>query len=96
MGNTITPLRKKTNNWGGRGCRMKAIRAEELLDRKISRFNGIKVTNRSSELLAQKYLGEVRGTKHENAIAKIRNESCVDKQKVLKQTTLRYFKWGWR
>jgi len=63
---------------------MKAIRAEELLDRKISRFDGVKAINRSSDYSLREYLGEVRGTKHENAVAKIRNESCVEKQKVLK------------
>ena len=67
---------------------MSAIRAEELLDRKISRFNSVRSKKSSSDYSLRKFLGEVRGAKHENLVQKIRKEPCEKKQKALKQKLL--------
>jgi len=67
---------------------MKAKRAEELLDRKISRFNSVRSKKSSSDYSLRKFLGEVRGAKHENLVQKIRKEPCEKKQKALKQKLL--------
>ena len=63
---------------------MSAIRAEELLDRKISRFNSVRSKKSSSDYSLREFLGEVRGAKHENLVQKIRKEPCEKKQKALK------------
>ena len=67
---------------------MKAIRAEELLERKVSRFNSVRSKKSSSDYSLRKFLGEVRGANHKVLIRKIRKEPCEKKQKALKQRLL--------
>ena len=62
IGNTITRFDEENEQLGGgRGCRMKAIRAEELLDRKISRFNSVRSKTSSSDYSLREFLSEVQG-----------------------------------
>lgn len=63
---------------------MSAIRAEELLDRKISRFNSVRSKTSSSDYSLREFLGEVRGAQHKVLVQQIREESCEKKQKALK------------
>ena len=64
---------------------MTAIRAEELLGRKVSRFNGVRSKRSSSDYSLRQCLGEVRGTKHKALVEKIRNASRKTERDALKK-----------
>jgi hypothetical protein len=63
---------------------MKAIRAEELLDRKISRFDSHFSLQSSSDYSLRQCLGEVRGGEHKDLIEQIRYEQQKQKRDELK------------
>ena len=63
---------------------MTVIRAEELLDRKTSRFDGVISLKRSSDYSLREFLSEVRGAKHVKLVEKIRNEEKKKKRDEFK------------
>ena len=64
---------------------MTAIRAEELLGRMVSRFNGVRSKKSFSNYSLRQCLGEVRGTDHKALVEKIRNASSKTERDALKK-----------
>ena len=64
---------------------MTAIRAEELLGRKVSRFNSVISKKRFSNYSLRQCLGEVRGANHKALVVKIRNASSKIERDALKK-----------